>query len=291
MSLDTTLRISVRQKGRLGSEEFIGCFQLNLGDFLVTTKPVCRWYTLGPRPGKTSTKIRGDLLVTTKFVSKWNPLTVEGDHFNEGGSLSIANGGTQQKSKLRRSNSERRSWSQRDFLIDRHTLDRPQGKERTGIFRRSFRRKHISAVTEKCDDDFESLSVLALSQPQPLPDVGKHSSTIDSHPSPRFHRMATSPGVKGQSDSEQSECSPASIRRPSARDLFAEVAALEDDGDKEGGAEGNKIVSLSVAHPLELSCVFSYHFLSSLLSLSSSLLLSLSLSLLYIYFSLCLLYL
>lgn len=244
MSLDTTVQLTVRQKGRVG-DQFIGCLSIPLGTFAVSSKAVTHWYKLGAKPGKTNTKLRGELLVTIKFVSKWLSGITTGDS-----DVIVANGDTNLKSKrmLKRSKSDVKLKSNNSALESPLPSPQPSQskiKERLSSFRRSFRRKNKSPVLDPRKEDFSLFSFPAHS-PATTPEFRNRSRTLD------LGRRADSPSCKNSyscafirnlSDSDNSEDfpSPASMK-PSAQALFEEAAALEngvnveDDSTVENGS-------------------------------------------------------
>lgn len=226
MSLDTTVQLIVRQKGRVG-DNFIGCLSIPLRGFTVSSKPVTHWYKLGAKPGKTNTKLRGEILVTIKFVSKWLSSSSSIDS-----EIIVANGDASPRSKrmLKRSKS------------DQKLLGNPQSpqlmqskiKEKLSVFRRSFRRKNKSPVLDQCTDDFGSFYSLSHS-PAMTPEFRKRSQTLDlgkRSGSPSY-RQAYNCRNRSDSDHSEGSQSPLSIR-PSAQALFAEAAALENGVAVEG---------------------------------------------------------
>lgn len=203
MTLDTTIHLSVRQKGRIG-DDFLGYVGIPLGGFRVTSKPVTHWYKLGAKPGKANTKLRGDILVTVRFVSKW--MSVDTD------SKAVMNSDAKTKRVVKRSKSELKV-SPKDPKVS----DKP--REKLGIFRRSLRKKNKPPAFEECVDDFAQYN---------------HSPTHNSVRQNRAQtldlrvRTTSSGGSKSQSDSEISESSPVPTR-PSVEALFAEAAAIENE--------------------------------------------------------------
>ena len=181
MRLDSTLRITVRQKSKIKSDDILGYVLIPLNNLTVSTRPIKNWYKLGARPSKVSTKIRGDLLLTLSFASKWNstPEIMNGEEgFETRGSRS-----------LQRSRSEKGHRNKDSPRPDKQKL-----KERLGgVFRRSFRRKNPQ-VFEDCNKDFTNFSV----------------HTPDSPPTPRDKRKRLSlqlPRKNGGSPTYLSSCS------------------------------------------------------------------------------------
>ena len=80
MSLDTTIHLTVKQKGRLG-EQFIGHIPIPLRNFSITAKQITHWYKLGSRPGKIKNKLRGDLQVSIRLATSiYTCIKREGEH-------------------------------------------------------------------------------------------------------------------------------------------------------------------------------------------------------------------
>ena len=237
MSLDTTVQLTVRQRGRVG-DQFIGCLSVPLGTFAVSSKAVTHWYKLGAKPGKTNTKLRGDLLVTIKFVSKWLSSIGSGDS-----DVIVANGESnilKSRRMLKRSKSDVKLKSNNSALESPQPSPQPSQskiKERLSSFRRSFRRKNKSPILDPRKDDFDLFPFRAHS-PATTPDFRNRSRTIDlgkrpESPSSKYSYSCAF--IRNLSDSDNSEDFPSPVSmKPSAQALFAEAAALENGVDVEG---------------------------------------------------------
>ena len=232
MSLDTTVQLIVRQKGRV-SDNFIGCLAVPLRGFTISSKPVTHWYKLGAKPGKTNTKLRGEVLVTIKFLSKWLSSTSSGDS-----EVIVANGDVSPRSgrMLKRSKSDQKLKSSSSLLENPQSPQLMQSKikEKLSAFRRSFRKKNKSPVLDQCMDDFDSFCSPSQS-PAMTPEFRKRSQTLDlgkRSGSPSF-RHALNCRSRSDSDHSEGSQSPSSMK-PSAQSLFAEVAALENGVCVEG---------------------------------------------------------
>ena len=236
MSLDTTLQITVRQKGRI-SEDFIGYIAIPLRNFNINSKKITHWYKLGSRPGKVKHKLRGDLLVSIQFLSKWTLLSEQEPVVSNS---PVVSNGTRTRRMLRRSKSDVKLKS-KDMSGSASLIDRPQNqskvKGRLAVFRRSFRKKNRSPVFQNCEDEFETFSQSASS----TPNLRQRTHTFDSSSS-LGGKNGPSDSDTGNSDLSQSP--PISIQ-PSVQALFAEAAALENGCVIQGGDEPRteKIVS------------------------------------------------
>ncbi len=239
MSLDTTLHIAVRQKGRL-SDEFIGYIPLPLGGFKLSSKRVTHWYKLGPRPGKQNLKLRGDLEVTVQLQFKWVQLsdTISTETTTSSRKVYPVTG----KSLLKRSKSEikcqERSASLPDqgFLIEKVNSQPSKVKEKMSVFRRSFRKKNRSPALQNCEDEFTTFSSPVHQRVR--------SNTIDaSSLTPEMSQRLS--GVPNVSDISSSESESGSLLKPSVRALFAEAAALEEEGSEESNKEEDSVKTVS----------------------------------------------
>ena len=184
MSLDTTIHLTVRQKGRLG-DQFIGHIPIPLRDFSITSKLITHWYKLGSRPGKIKNKLRGDLQISIRFMSKWsNSLgssaqQQQGEFGSQSPSLSDGFGSKHPRRMLTRSKSDMRL-KVRDVmatgLIDgKPATGQPKVKDRlTTAIRRSFRKKNKTPIFQECEDEF-TFSNSASSSPV----LRKRSNTLN----------------------------------------------------------------------------------------------------------------
>ena len=190
MSLDTTINLTVRQKGKIG-DQFIGYISIPLRNFSITPKLITHWYKLGSRPGKVKSKLRGDLQVSIKFLSNWSSTRGSGNPYleeigREGlgefgvRSSSLSNGINQSSPNSRRMLARSKSDMKikvRD-MIGTNFVDgkpaSPKVKDRLATaIRRSFRKKNRAPVFQECDDDFTFTHT--------PPEMRKRSSTIGGH--------------------------------------------------------------------------------------------------------------
>lgn len=151
MSLASTIHINVRQKGRFG-DHYIGYIPINPGSFKIGPNQVTHWYKLGPKPGKSSSKLRGDLQVTFQFLSKWSAKAEQDD-------IGIPDF---PKGMLKRSSSDvkipaMKHTDSAEGLAGRQNQSKNK-REILASLRRSFRKKNKSPVFQNCDDDFASFS-------------------------------------------------------------------------------------------------------------------------------------
>lgn len=269
MSLVTTIHITVRQKGRFG-DSYLGYFTINPGNFKISPNQVTHWYKLGPKPGKSSTKLRGDLQVSLKFLSEWSGQVKQSRGV---GSAELVRA---HKGMLKRSSSDLKIRSMRDIEVAEGLLGRPnQSKSKKEILsslRRSFRRKNKTQAFERCEDEFTSFtSHSATSTPQNIrkrtnsciPDNGSNSFSSIGHlsnlsngfsdsdnsvsPSPLPVRTSNEPLVVG--DSEGGIPNEGGEGASSANDnsLRTEKEKEREDASN-GGVQDGKIVSIRAPH-------------------------------------------
>ncbi len=227
MSLDTTLHIAVRQKGRL-SDEFIGYIPLPLGGFKLSSKLVTHWYKLGPRPGKQNLKLRGDLEVSVQLQFKWVQLsdTIATETTSSRKVYPIKGKSLLKRSKSDVKTQERSSSLPNEALLsEKANAQSSKVKEKMSVFRRSFRKKNRSPVVQNCEDEFTTFSSPTNQRVR--------SDTIDvSSSTPEISQRLSG------ADISSSESENGSLLKPSVRALFAEAAALEEEGTEESSGEG-----------------------------------------------------
>ncbi len=181
MSLVTTLHIQVRQKGRFG-DKYLGYFSISPGNFTVCPKTVTNWYKLGPKPGKSGSKLRGDLRISFQFLSEWS------DPLGQGLELGMRHG------LLQHSASDHKIWNGNGIGPDTSSLvteaqpvQSKNKKEKFSSFKRSFRKKNKpSSTVLRSDNEFLFASGDVSPVPRYLP---KRSNTINM--------MMRSGGVSG----------------------------------------------------------------------------------------------
>lgn len=155
MSLDSAVHITVKQKTKF-SEEFIGHLTIPFSTLTISRRAKQNWYKLGPRPGKTNTKLRGDLLLATSFISKWGREESSISSLTTSSNSPINIEARDGRRMLRRSKSEYKSSSSTasNGSLLGGVKDSPKQDKKPksgGIFGRSLRRKNTQ-VFEDSDD-------------------------------------------------------------------------------------------------------------------------------------------
>ena len=204
MSLDSAVDITVRQKGKF-SDEFIGHITIPFSNLTISRRQRQNWHKLGPKPGKTNSKLRGDLLITTSFLAKWN--SEESNFCSSPVDIEV---NRRQGIMLRRSKSEYKSSPRESPKSER---SKPKG-----IFTRSLRKKN-SQVFEDCEDDFIAVSV----------------HTPESPPTPRAEqRKQFSLNLQGKQNTSSSSLDNNLTDSPQStghtQSMFSEATLLERNG-------------------------------------------------------------
>ena len=203
MSLDSSLDIQVKQKGKF-SEDYLGHIHIPLTNLNISRSSKRVWYKLHSKPGKISTKVRGDLLVSTQFLSNWNkdstftsPIDAE-IGFREG------------RIMLRRTKSEYKSKQKESPKQDR-TKSR-------GMFRLRSRNKQ---VFEECED-FEVCVPAVHSPSSPL------TPTAEIHRDFRINSISTT--SNHSNGSPTNSLSPQTPQDHNIQPMLSETTELEKSG-------------------------------------------------------------
>ena len=204
MSLDSAVDITVRQKGKF-SDEFIGHITIPFTNLTISRRQRQNWHKLGPKPGKTNSKLRGDLLITTSFLAKWN--NKESNFCSSPVDIEV---NRREGRMLRRSKSEYKSSPRESPKSER--------SKSKGIFTRSLRKKNPQ-VFEDCEDDFIAVSV----------------HTPGSPPTPRAEqRKRFSLNLQGKqntsSSSLENNLTDSSQSSGHTQSMFSEATMLERNG-------------------------------------------------------------
>ena len=245
MSLDTTVHLTIRQKGRL-SDDFIGYIAIPLGGFSLNSKQVTHWYKLGSKPGKANVKLRGDLLVTIKLLSNWIQFA---DTYTPVSGTTRKIFPVTGKAMLKRSKSDAKikppdsPGLSNGALAEKTNHNPSKMKEKMSAFRRSFRKKTKSPIFQECDEDFTSFS--------PPTQFRARSHTIDASSIATPRSQSTSlASVKDDSSSESENgildkgLSQSPSLRPSVQALFAEAAVLENEENQDVTSKEDSDVKL-----------------------------------------------
>ena len=159
----------MRQKTSL-KDKFLGLVTIPLSGFTISSKSVTHWYKLGPKPGKTSSKLRGELLLSVKFLSNWVAKEPEALDFVFGSKdknklnkvkSTKASLAFHRKSMLKRTKSETKAEGATVASGNEGEGEKSSKtkKEKSGLFRLSIKKKTRSPALEACDDEFTSLSL------------------------------------------------------------------------------------------------------------------------------------
>ncbi len=231
MSLDTTLHIAVRQKGRL-SDELIGYIAIPLSGFQLTSKLVTHWYKLGSRPGKQNLKLRGDLKVSIQLQFKWVQFS---DTFTAEPTSSRKVYPVPTKAMLKRTKSDLKnqdrssSCATEGQLSEKSNNKAPKVKEKMSVFRRSFRKKNRSPVLQDCNEEFASFSS------SPPVQHRARSNTIDvGSLNPEISKRPSGTSI---SDISSSESESGSSLKSNVRALFPDADPLEEEETHERSSE------------------------------------------------------
>ena len=151
MSLGSTINITVRQKSRF-SDDYLGYLPLIPDSFKINPNLVTRSYKLGPKPGKSSSKLRGDIHISFQFLSNWSEQL---DRSTEAGmELDRIQSGILKRSATDASNYGPRASNGRVVASEKQSNSSRGRKEILSSLRRSFRRKSKSADSKRTIDDF-----------------------------------------------------------------------------------------------------------------------------------------
>ena len=260
MSLVTTIHIQVRQRGRFG-DKYLGYLPISPGNFKVSPNTVTHWYKLGPKPGKSSSKLRGDLQISFQFLSKWSE--------KQGRGLETG----MQDGLLRRSSSDRKIWNGNGVGPDIGSLlaeEQQQSqsknkKELLSSLRRSFKRKSKpSGGTQNGDKDFFFTGADISPLPQYVPKKSSAVNVMRSNSISLGRPVSLGP----LTDSESSLTSSPLLSRIIKRRSEEAILELTSPGGGEKGVGerevGSPLSSSASESKLVSECLSGQAFLSQL---------------------------
>ncbi len=251
MSLDTTLHIAVRQKGRL-SDELIGYIAISLSGFQLTSKLVTHWYKLGSRPGKQNLKLRGDLKVSIQLQFKWIQFS---DTFAAEPTSSRKVYPVPTKAMLKRTKSDLKnqdrssSWPNEGQQNEKSNNKAPKVKEKMSVFRRSFRKKNRSPVLQDCDEEFTSFSS------SPPVQHRARSNTIEvGSLNPEISKRPSGTSISDISSSESESSSSLKSNR-----ALADALEEEETHERSSEVEGDNVKRVSEGGHCTHFCISASH--------------------------------
>ena len=164
MSLDSSVDITVKQKTKF-TEEFLGYTRIPFNHLSISRRPRQNWHKLGPRPGKTSSKLRGDVLISLAFLYKWDSVETQ----TPPTSPSFETG---DRKMLRRTKSEHRGGAKQERAV----------KSKGSIFGRTKSKKNSQVFEDS--DDFVALSIRSSGDPPTPPQSERRKQLLLSSSSP-----------------------------------------------------------------------------------------------------------